>query len=467
LQFENHMENRSILSRLLPAESDPKLREYLQRLSLVGVRALALVELAAPLLVAAAWWAVGIGRAYSGERLQRIAAVLAVATVTWALSRSAWAARRARALAGYSAAAAAALLISASSWRPPEIEGADDYILAGITLILLTAVATVPLLPRHTVMLGVWIETVYILASGYAAGWELFSIDIHSAAHHVFLVMLALVATGLSVLNYEHWRAEFHAAQEAVRTAEALTGAQLRAQLAENAISIGKMAAALSHEINSPVGALRSSIETVLAVTDRQIEAAPARDAALEETRAQLIGSIQESAARIEEVTHRLRRFVTLEEAEMKAADLNELLADVALLHQEEIAARRIELDFDLEKAMPPLRCRPQLLSAVFSALLSNAIQAVNGDGRIDIGTHCLGLDVEVTIRDNGRGMSPDQAATIFEPAFKVDGGRVSSGNWSLFNTRQIVYEHGGDIRLETAEGQGTAISVMLPLIGE
>jgi signal transduction histidine kinase len=113
------------------------------------------------------------------------------------------------------------------------------------------------------------------------------------------------------------------------------------------------------------------------------------------------------------------------------------------------------------------LRCRPQLLSAVFSALLSNAIQAVNGDGRIDIGTHCLGLDVEVTIRDNGRGMSSDQAATIFEPAFKVDGGRVSSGNWSLFNTRQIVYEHGGDIRLETAEGQGTAISVMLPLIGE
>jgi signal transduction histidine kinase len=461
------MENRSILSRLLPAERDPKLHEYLQRLSLGSVRALALVELAAPLLVAAAWWAVGIGRAYSGERLQRIAAVLAVGTVTWALSRFARAARHARALAGYSAAAAAALLISASFWKPPGIEGADDYILAGITLILLTAVATVPLLPWHTLMLGVWIETVYILASGYAAGWELFAIDMHSAAHHVFLVMLALVATGLSVLNYEHWRAEFHAAQEAVRTAETLTGAQLRAQLAENAISIGKMAAALSHEINSPVGALRSSIETVLAVTDRQIEAAPARDAALEETRAQLVGSIQESAARIEEVTHRLRRFVTLEEAEMKAADLNELLADVALLHQEEIAARRIELDFDLEKAMPPLRCRPQLLSAVFSALLSNAIQAVNGDGRIDIGTHCLGLDVEVTIRDNGRGMSPDQAATIFEPAFKVDGGRVSSGNWSLFNTRQIVYEHGGDIRLETAEGQGTAISVMLPLIGE
>ena len=67
--------------------------------------------------------------------------------------------------------------------------------------------------------------------------------------------------------------------------AEALTGAQLRAQLAENAISIGKMAAALSHEINSPLGALRSSIETLMAVTDRQVDAPPEQRERLAETR--------------------------------------------------------------------------------------------------------------------------------------------------------------------------------------
>jgi two-component system NtrC family sensor kinase len=113
---------------------------------------------------------------------------------------------------------------------------------------------------------------------------------------------------------------------------------------------------------------------------------------------------------------------------------------------------------------MPPLNCRPQLLTAVFSNLLRNAIQAVNGNGHIEITTHRHDGEVEVTIRDNGRGMSATQASTVFEPSFKVEGGRISSGNWSLFNSRQIVYEHGGEIRLNTTEGRGTEVSVTLPL---
>jgi signal transduction histidine kinase len=46
-----------------------------------------------------------------------------------------------------------------------------------------------------------------------------------------------------------------------------------------------------------------------------------------------------------------------------------------------------------------------------------------------------------------------------------VAAGRVASGNWSLFNSRQIVYEHGGAIRLETAPGRGTAMHITLPVV--
>ena len=70
-----------------------------------------------------------------------------------------------------------------------------------------------------------------------------------------------------------------------------------------------------------------------------------------------------------------------------------------------------------------------------------------------------------MTIRDNGRGMSTAEAETAFDPSFKVAAGRVASGNWSLFNSRQIVYEHGGGIRMETAPGQGTAMHVTLPVV--
>jgi two-component system NtrC family sensor kinase len=353
-----------------------------------------------------------------------------------------------------------------SVWKPSGLPGEDDYIPAAIALVALTAVAMAPLLPWHTLALGLSVEGMYILSCWLATRWEFTPGPVHGNAHHIFLTLLAMLATGISAANYERSRSEFAAAQEAVRAAEALTGAQLRAQLAENAISIGKMAAALTHEINSPLGTLRSSVGTLLAITGREAEYPPEKLAQIDEMRAALSRSIEESATRIDLVTHRLRRFVNLEEAEMKSADLNDLLTDVTLLHQEELEGAHIHLDFDLEQSLPPLTCRPQLLSAAFSSLLSNAIHAVNGDGRIAIATRLRDLEVEVAIRDNGRGMPPEEVETIFDPSFKVAGSRVASGNWSLFNSRQIVYEHGGEIRVESAEGKGTEVFVTLPLVG-
>ena len=68
-----------------------------------------------------------------------------------------------------------------------------------------------------------------------------------------------------------------------------------------------------------------------------------------------------------------------------------------------------------------------------------------------------------MTVRVDLR-ISEDCRDAIFEPGFKVNGDRVSSANWSLFHSRQIVYEHGGEIRLDTAEGRGTAVHVTLPV---
>jgi signal transduction histidine kinase len=316
--------------------------------------------------------------------------------------------------------------------------------------VVITAVASVPFLPWQAFALGAAHELLHLATANRTQG----------DAHHVLLILLALLVTGIAASNYAHRRREFEAQQEAVRVAETLTGAQLRAQLAESAISIGKMAAALSHEINSPLGALRSSVATLCSLADRQLD----RER-MEKTRAELKRSIEESAARIEEVMTRLRRFVSLEEAEVKSADINELLTDVTLLHRGEIDQAGVRLVFDLERELPRLSCRPQLLTAAFSSLLTNAIQAVNGDGRIVITTRGGDGEVEVTIRDNGRGMSPAEAETAFDPSFKVAAGRVASGNWSLFNSRQIVYEHGGGIRMETAPGQGTAMHVTLPVV--
>lgn len=457
------MDTRQIRDHLLPSpERDPKFRDHLRRLSYGGLQTVAAAEIAVPVLMQVGRMTVS-PESISGARLWQTAAMILVGAITLALSTLGWSKRRARLLAALSGWTASTLLTWTAIWKPAEYLGTDDYIVTGITIVVLTVVATVPFRPWHALALGLAIEGMYILSVGFAGQWEISIVPVHSASHHIFLVLLAMLATGISTTNYRHRRAEYESNQEAVRVAEALTGAQLRAELAENAISVGKMAAALSHELNSPLGALRSSIDTLMEVTDRQIVAAADQKQRLTDARLALRRSIDESTARIQEVTSRLRRFVNLEEADLKSADLNELVSDVTLLYQEELQQGGIRLEFDLQKGLSPLTCRPQLLTAVFSTLLSNAIHAVNGDGRILIRTREQDSQVEVAVRDNGRGMSREQADTIFDPTFKVAGSRVSSGNWSLFNSRQIVYEHGGEIRLETAEGKGTTVYVTLP----
>jgi signal transduction histidine kinase len=347
------------------------------------------------------------------------------------------------------AAGAAALL-----WRPLP----HQYDMTGLAFIVLAVTALVQFEPKHTFALGAAIAFMYFLSCSASDHWNFPSMTAHRNAHYLYIGVLTVFATAITASNSAFRQRERQAAQEAIRAAEALTGAQLRAQLAETAISIGKLAAGLSHEINSPLGVLRSGIET-LALIERSD-----KHEQLAETRDQLFHSVLESAARIEDVTQRLRRFVNLEEAELKPADLNELLAGVRSMHENEIVERHVQVDLDLERSLPALTCRPQLLTTAFSTMLSNALNAVNGDGRIGISTQLREREVEVTIRDNGRGMTPEEVDTIFEVQFKVAGSRVATGNWSLFNARQIVYEHGGNISVETALGSGTAVHVLLPV---
>jgi signal transduction histidine kinase len=321
---------------------------------------------------------------------------------------------------------------------------------AGAAPILLVMAATVPMQPLHALAVGAGVAAVHAVASwgGPAAG-------------HLFLAVLALAAAGASAVVCAQRRALYLTHRDALRITETLAGAQLRAQLSESAIAIGKLAAALTHEINTPLGTLKSSVDTLLVLAARQATLPSDKQQRVVETQAELRRSVQASAERIQNVVARLQRFIHLEEAELKISDLNELLRDVAVLFEEHIQGR-VRLEFQLQP-LPALTCRPQQLYAVFSSLLSNAINAVNGDGRIVISTRRHDSAVEVRIQDNGRGMSPDELENVFDPSFKVSGERVSSGNWSLFNTRQIVFEHGGDIQIESAPGKGTTVSVTLP----
>ncbi len=75
------------------------------------------------------------------------------------------------------------------------------------------------------------------------------------------------------------------------------------------------------------------------------------------------------------------------------------------------------------------------------------------------------GEAIVLEVEDNGRGIPADHLEGLFDPAFHVDRGRLSTTHWGLFITRTIVADHGGHIELDSKEGQGTTVRILLPVI--
>jgi two-component system, NtrC family, sensor kinase len=102
-------------------------------------------------------------------------------------------------------------------------------------------------------------------------------------------------------------------------------------------------------------------------------------------------------------------------------------------------------------------------MSSVFLSLLQNALEETNGSKRVLLATRQNDSQVQVIVQDDGKGMSSEEVAGLFDPAFKIKAGRVSTGNWSLFSSRQIIQEHGGHIEIQSSVGKGTLLRVALP----
>jgi signal transduction histidine kinase len=267
----------------------------------------------------------------------------------------------------------------------------------------------------------------------------------------------------LTALLYDQRRSAYEWHARSLRTAENLRQAETRSLLAQNAASVGRLAAALSHELNSPIGALVSGVDTLLLLASRQATAAPAEQQRLVVLQNDLRKSIHQSSGRLREIVVRMQRFTNLDKAEIQAARLNDIIGDVSALVQPAYNGKAT-IALSLAPNLPELTCRPQQLSAVFSNLLNNALEASDSGGVVQVTTRAVDSSLEVLIEDRGRGLDGRELATIFDPDFKITQGRVATGNWSMFSARQIVREHGGDIDIESRRGDGTRVRVTLPL---
>ena len=251
-----------------------------------------------------------------------------------------------------------------------------------------------------------------------------------------------------------------------------LEQAQSQVVQSEKLAAVGRLAAGIAHEINSPLGAMTSNMNTLyrsicrleerwkalpeFAELDKQLQIQ--REV---EIYREINQSSQAASRRLQEILSAMKNFVGLDQAERKAIDVNEALETTRTLLQHKIGSRIRVVTSCAE--LPRLVASLGRLHQVFMNLLLNAIQAIEGDGEVKICSECRGKELRITIEDDGKGMTPEQLSHVFDPGFTGKGGRIGAG-LGLAITRQIVEEHNGEIRIESEPGAGTKVILSLPL---
>ena len=260
---------------------------------------------------------------------------------------------------------------------------------------------------------------------------------------------------------------------EQVKTIET---AQRQLFQAEKMAAVGQLAAGMAHEINNPIGFVRSNLATAggyLARLDQLARTARASgdpavlaywrkedmDFVLGDFAALLNESVS-GADRIAAIVADLKEFSNIDHAEQQLADINACVRSVCKVAASRMAGRA-EVVLALGE-IPMVRCRPGHINQVLLNLLLNAAQAMDEPGQVRIATTAEGDGVRIEIADNGRGIAPDVLPRIFDPFFTTRAVGQGTG-LGLTVARDVLAAHGGAIAVESELGRGTTFSIHLP----
>jgi signal transduction histidine kinase len=228
-----------------------------------------------------------------------------------------------------------------------------------------------------------------------------------------------------------------------------------------------RLVAGVAHEVNTPLGVIRSSANTVARALSRASQETEASVAQRLSAAGELLSLVETGGQRIGQVVDQLKSFVSLDEAQRKVVDLRDSVQNAAYL----VASGHsgdIQVETDLGEMPCPVDCYPARVGEALLHLLQNAANSMSGKGTIHIRVVRADQEVVVTIADTGVGIEPDRLAKLFEPAFTNKGGagRVGLG-MGLAIARRVVSESEGTLEIQSKIDEGTDVTLRLPLVAD
>ena len=268
-------------------------------------------------------------------------------------------------------------------------------------------------------------------------------------------------------------------------TLENLKMTQSQLIQSEKMASVGVLTAGIAHELNNPINFVHGNVNPLMRDLDELFSLIEKYDKTLEANKLEkviseidrlkdkmdysflskeiisLLEGIEEGANRSSQIVKGLRTFSRLDEDNCQMYDIHEGIDSTLILLQNKIKDRiKIRKEYgDFED----VECFPSKFNQVILNILTNSIQAIEGEGEILIQTIRSSIGIKVIIKDNGIGMSPEVKKHIFDPFFTTK--QVGEGTGlGLSISFGIIEQHKGNIDVISEPGKGTEFIISLPL---
>ncbi len=246
--------------------------------------------------------------------------------------------------------------------------------------------------------------------------------------------------------------------------------------------SIGRLAAGVAHEINTPVQFLNDSVRFIhegvgelLDYIDKlhaSMQPKPEENEDIEYLREELppaLSRVAEGLQRISEIVRSMKDFSHADQNEMSAVDLNRSIASTLVIARTEYKdVADLETDYG---ELPPVMCHGGQVNQVVLNLVVNSAHAIadrmketGQRGRIRVSTRAEGDDVHIAIEDTGGGIPESIRGRIFDPFFTTKEVGRGTGQGLSIVRNVIVKGHNGQLDFDTEMGKGTTFHLRLPV---
>jgi two-component system nitrogen regulation sensor histidine kinase GlnL len=235
-----------------------------------------------------------------------------------------------------------------------------------------------------------------------------------------------------------------------------------RERLRDRLAALGEMAAAIAHEVKNPL----AGIEVMAGILKRELADSPDAQS--------ILGDIIKEAKMANAIVLEVLDFVRPIRLQVERISIGDAIRDAVSAAENHVPRGNVQVTLDVPEHLPAIQGDPHQLRQIFTNLVTNAFEALGGQGQVRIAATHVNEDgpaggepqgpmVQVEVTDNGPGMPADVIDKIFSPFFTT---KPQGSGLGLAIVRKIVDAHDGRIDVGVQERGGTRFRVTLPVTG-